>query len=107
TAAFRASDELSRQRHIPADRISTVHYGIPLPNAAQNGRDPSLRAQLGFVPDRLGVVVVANLEARKGVGVLLQALARMRDQGVAPQAAVVGDGPMRKTLESEIRTSGL
>lgn len=107
TAADRASDELSRQRRIPRERISTVHYGIAMPAPADNGSDPSLRSQLGFAPDRPGLVAVANLEPRKGLSELVRALAQLRAQGIEPRTALVGEGPLRSRIEGEISELGL
>lgn len=101
TAAHRASDELARLRPIPRETIATVHYGIPVPEAPPAHQpDLRLRAELGFPEQAPGLVAVANLEPRKGLGVLLEALAELRRSGHALPTAIVGEGPMRAQLEA-------
>ena len=67
----------------------------------------ALRAELGFTGPQPGLAVVANFEPRKGLGVLLQALARLRSRGLDLPTAFVGDGPERGRLEAEIAALGL
>ena len=108
TAATRASDELSRQRRIARERVATIHYGIEPPTASHpRGADPKLRAELGFTDGRPGLVAVANLEPRKGLSLLLRALAGLRDRGIDVATALVGDGPLRGRLVDEARELGL
>jgi glycosyltransferase involved in cell wall biosynthesis len=106
TAAHRASDELSAQRGIPRSRIDTVYYGVAVPpRRSTSYRD--LRRELGFTDDQFGLVAIANLEPRKGISVLLTALARLRGQAAMPSTAIVGRGPMKARLEAEVRALGL
>ena len=108
TAAVRASDELSRRREIPRERVATIHYGIePAAPPHPGGADPRLRAELGFTDGRPALVAVANLEPRKGLSLLLRALAGLRDRGIDVATALVGDGPLRGRLADEARELGL
>ncbi len=108
TAAERASDELSRRRGIARGRIATVHYGIePPPPSHARAADPGLRAELGFSDGRPALVAVANLEPRKGLSLLLRALAGLRDRGIDVATVLVGDGPLRGQLAEEARELGL
>lgn len=108
TAAERASDELSRQRRIDRGRIATVHYGIEPPAPSRTrGADPRLRAELGFTDGRPALVAVANHEPRKGLSLLLRALAGLRNRGIDIATALVGDGPLRGRLADEARELGL
>jgi glycosyltransferase involved in cell wall biosynthesis len=98
TPAERASDALAARRPIPRHRIRTVHYGLP-PTTEVRGVDPrSLRAELGFRDDTLALVAVAGLEPRKGLNVLLDALALLRHGEVPVRAAIVGTGPLYEAL---------
>jgi glycosyltransferase involved in cell wall biosynthesis len=103
TAAERASDELSRKRGVPRERIVTIHYGIDLPSPHLSEPDWTLRTELAFSDSRPSLVVVANLVPRKGLSVLLRALAGLRDGGLDFATALVGDGPMRGQLAAEVR----
>ncbi len=53
--------------------------------------------------DPLRLVTVGRLHPIKGYTVLLQALAGLRDRGVAFHLTMIGDGPMRATIERTIR----
>jgi colanic acid/amylovoran biosynthesis glycosyltransferase len=74
-------------------KLEIVHCGV----------DPSAYD----VPDRherpgpLHVLCVGRLVADKGHGVLLDALATLRDQGVEVRATFAGDGPERGALERQ------
>jgi glycosyltransferase involved in cell wall biosynthesis len=103
TAARRASDALAARRGIAPERIHTVHYGLPAPAELRGGDPGALRAELGYDNDRaaLALVAVANLEPRKGLAVLLDALAALRADGIAVRTAIVGDGPLRGALAAQ------
>jgi colanic acid/amylovoran biosynthesis glycosyltransferase len=53
------------------------------------------------------VLTVARLEPVKGHGVLLEALASLRSDGLDIQAVVVGDGSQRATLEELAKSLGI
>jgi len=75
--------------------------GGPAPSAA--------KAALGLDPARPVVGTVGRLEARKGHDDFLLALRAMLEQanGRAPQALIVGDGPLRARLERQAADLGL
>jgi glycosyltransferase involved in cell wall biosynthesis len=50
--------------------------------------------------DLLSVLTVAQLVPRKGIDVLLEAVAQLRDRGIAVEAMVVGEGAERHNLEA-------
>jgi glycosyltransferase involved in cell wall biosynthesis len=72
-------------------KLSVVRVGLD----ADAFRPPNTRD--GGGPLRL--LTVAQLVRRKGHAVLLEALARLRSQGVDVTATFVGDGPERDSLE--------
>lgn len=101
TAAARASDELSAQRGFDRARIATVHYGLPR-RPSPPPPDRALRAALGFADGEPGLAVVANLEPRKGLGVLVGAIAHLRSAGRPLRTVIVGEGPERNRLLAQI-----
>lgn len=107
TAAQRASAALAAQRAIGREGIRTVHYGIAPPPEKPELNRPAMRAELGYGDDALALAVVANMEPRKGLAVLLEALARLRARHVEVRVALVGDGPERRTLEAQAEQLGL
>jgi colanic acid/amylovoran biosynthesis glycosyltransferase len=81
------------------DKLRVVHCGV----------DPSVFAAAGARNGRVAphVLCVGRLVSVKGQGVLLEALAELRDRGVEMTATFVGDGPTRPSLEAAARKLGL
>jgi len=52
-------------------------------------------------------VCVARLHEQKGLPMLIDAVARLRAEGLPLQLTIVGDGPLRELLEQRIATLGL
>lgn len=69
----------------------TVHNAVPVGFLRSAGTRNS--------PQDIDVLFAGNLITRKGVDVLLRALAAMREQGLALQAMIVGHGTERASLE--------
>jgi glycosyltransferase involved in cell wall biosynthesis len=80
-------------------RVHTVHCGVDIERFAAAGSAPRDGA--------VSVLTVAQLARRKGIDVLLDALARLRARDVAIRAVIVGDGDERGALEARARELGL
>jgi colanic acid/amylovoran biosynthesis glycosyltransferase len=77
------------------DRFETIRLGIRpelLPERTSHGRG-----------DLLQIIMVGRLVPTKGPLLLLQAIERVRDNGIAVSLTLVGDGPERPDLEAYIR----
>jgi colanic acid/amylovoran biosynthesis glycosyltransferase len=59
------------------------------------------------VPAAPRLVCVARLSEQKGHMLLVEAAAALRDQGVAFEITLIGDGPLRPQLEARVRAAGL
>jgi glycosyltransferase involved in cell wall biosynthesis len=83
-----------------------------LPNAVDTSLfraevdDDSLRSRLNL-DGRFVVGFVGSFKAWHGVDILFKAFARLRGEDAAYHLLLVGDGPMRTTLEDETRRLGL
>ncbi len=53
------------------------------------------------------IVCVARFSPEKGVGILIEALARLAAEGIACEARLVGDGELRPAIEAALRAHGL
>lgn len=73
-------------------------------------RAQALREQIGLKPNDLLLVSVSRLEANKGYGVLIRALAALAHEKALPERwrwVLVGEGPLRAELQDQISSAGL
>ncbi|MBI4051389.1 MAG: glycosyltransferase family 4 protein [Elusimicrobia bacterium] len=73
-------------------------FGVPLPD-----REIS-RARLGWSRHEIVLLTVARLVPRKGIDRILEALPSLLRKHPQTRYVVVGDGPMRESLESRVRS---
>jgi teichuronic acid biosynthesis glycosyltransferase TuaC len=80
----------------------------------RNGVDPEkfmprprlvMREKLGLPKERPILIGVGHLDENKGFHILIEAVARLRSAGV--MLLIVGEGPRRSYLETQIRDCGL
>lgn len=99
-----------RDRGLRAAADGVVHNGIDVEyfsdrQTAQQRHE--LRASLGLAPEDYVIGLCSSMRPEKAHGDLLQAIARLRTQGVAAKALLIGDGPERNAIESKTRELGL
>jgi glycosyltransferase involved in cell wall biosynthesis len=87
------------QDHVPAERLFVNLNGIT--------GDPRPVPPADYLPDRRVLLTVGYLIERKGHAVVLDALRRLRDDGVAVEWAVAGDGPLRGLLADRAAELGV
>lgn len=73
------------------DRVRVVYNGVDVERLTQ-GPPCELRAELGIPPAALTLTTVASLIDRKGIDVVIRALATLRSDGVDVHLLVCGDG---------------
>lgn len=94
--AHSVADDTRLHEGVRPDKLTVVYNGLP--DAAFDAVDPAVLATEHPV-----VLCVANLKPYKGHRHLLDAVARLRDQGRHCTLALVGDGPERPALEDQAR----
>jgi glycosyltransferase involved in cell wall biosynthesis len=95
-----------RDAGVPAERIRLIWSAVDSAALEPSAPREVLRASLGAAPDSPCVLVAANLVRRKGVDVLIAALAQPALR--APYTLwVAGDGPERAALEVDAAKRGL
>ena len=62
------------------------------------------RKELGFYKDDFLIIMIADLNKNKNQIQLINAIHLLKDQYYNIKAIIVGDGPMRKILENEIKS---
>ena len=91
---------------MPRDRIAVLNNTIELEGEiaaharAQSLDRAALRRELGVAENAVVFLFVGRLLAGKRVEELIHAVRALRDDGIAAEALIVGDGPERKSLES-------
>jgi glycosyltransferase involved in cell wall biosynthesis len=65
------------------------------------------RAQLGLVKDELFIVSAGRLDAQKGHSYLVEAFALADRDGVKAKLAIVGDGPLKSSLQKLASKNGM
>lgn len=93
-------------RIFPAEKATVVHNGIPLPQPADEP-PARVRAALGIPATAPLIVTAGRLERQKGLVYLLDALAQIRVELPAARCLIVGDGPLRSSLEARAASLGL
>ena len=89
-----------RHSRVPASRMCTIAYGIDIPRFAD--AEPVDLRRVNLDPQKPTLIFVGRLHPVKGVDLLLDAfweIARVHDA----QLIIVGDGPLRDTLECRTR----
>lgn len=81
------------------ERFEVARCGIDLSAFAY--RAPARRRELPTI------LAVGRLSAEKGFGVLIEALACLNAKGTPQRLVLVGDGPLRGSLEEQARRSGV
>lgn len=87
-------------------RLRYIPNGVELERFG-NGDRQHVRRALGLAADELVVAVVGSLTEEKGHRYLLDALARLGNEGRAASLLVIGDGPEAERLEGQARRLGI
>ncbi len=95
------SDHALKMMGIPKGSIDVVYNGVVEASAD--------RESLPVLPsgDRVTALFVGRLVEQKNVPVLLRAMKRLLDAGVAIRLLIVGDGPLRDSLSDAIAAMAL
>lgn len=98
---------ISTVRFSPRKTI-TIRNGVPTSVFAPNGANRVyVRERFGIDPEEFLLVCTARLSKVKGVDILLQALARVLQQGIRCKCIILGDGPLRDELVGLAERLGL
>jgi glycosyltransferase involved in cell wall biosynthesis len=102
-------ESLIRRRHIPAEKIRVIHYGVDFAQFHPNGRDIVLakRQEIGVQPGHFLIGIVARLEPWKGHRYFVEAFAEIALQFPEARVILVGEGSLRGELEQMTREKGL
>jgi glycosyltransferase involved in cell wall biosynthesis len=95
----------------PAEKFEVVRLGIELDQrVGENGFEAArieTRRALGIPDDRFVVGWIGRMTAVKRTGDVLQAVRRLREEGVDAVLCMVGDGPDRDSVEARAHELGI
>ncbi len=93
-------DLMGRLRAAGFENLTLLGRGVDCRLFDPGRRDASLRARWGVGIDELVALYVGRIAAEKNVGLAIDAFRAMRRAGLARRLVVVGDGPIRATLQA-------
>jgi colanic acid biosynthesis glycosyl transferase WcaI len=92
--------EAFRRKGVPADRVLYFPNGVALPTEAERPARGIFRRRIGVSDGAVLAVYSGNLGVKQGLGILLEAAARLRNRQV--RLVVCGDGAEREVLARAI-----
>jgi glycosyltransferase involved in cell wall biosynthesis len=92
---------------LPARQVLVIPNGTDVAALAPRRPAAAVRAELGLGPTDRAIGFVGRLTPQKGVGDLLEAVARLRPAWPGLRCVVVGDGPLRPGLEARAARLGI
>ncbi|MFA7269087.1 MAG: glycosyltransferase family 1 protein [Sterolibacterium sp.] len=81
--------------------LTVVSRGVDTAQFSPRHREPGLRAEWGATADELVVIHVGRLAPEKNLPLVLRAFNEIRRVRAEARLVLVGDGPLRKTLERD------
>ncbi len=99
---------LRRHLHVGPDRMRLVPNAVDVPACdalARHEDGARIRAATGIGLDEVVLLSVARLERNKGLHILADALASLKD--LAWRWVIVGDGPFRSPVEQHLAAGGI
>lgn len=98
-AVSRHTRAMALEAGCPPERIDVIPPGVDLPPAAAGGAGPD--------PPPTILTVARLVESYKGHDVMIRALRQVRETVPDARWAVLGDGPLRPSLEARAREEGV
>lgn len=99
-------DHAIRHQLAPDEYSVVIPIGINMePYVAENRQ--KARHRFGVVDDTKIIVFVGRLDWQKGLDIMLHAVSQLRIVNSRFKVWIIGDGPLRSTLEAQIDQTGL
>ncbi len=96
--------QLLEQCQIPAKQVRILPGGVDVPYFAQPQRK---RADLGLAPNVFYLLTACRLVEKKGLNILLSALAQLKPLPIPVKLLIAGEGRHRRQLEAALDSLGL
>ena len=92
---------------VPAARITCIPSAVDLARVQPRRGGGALRADYGAASDDPVLLALAALVPRKGLDVLLDAVAMLGQRGMRPRVWIAGEGPERAALAAQAARLGV
>jgi glycosyltransferase involved in cell wall biosynthesis len=92
---------------VPTERTCLIYEAVDPRQLQPSVAPATTRAELGVHPNQQVLLALAALIHRKGLDLLLEALAALRADNLRPQLWIAGDGPERAALTAQTARLGL
>lgn len=89
------------------DKVTVINNGVDLNKFQPSGGDARLKKTMGMKEGETVVGAIGRLTEEKGQVYLIRAFAEIVPEFPKAKLLIVGDGPLRNSLESEARNLGL
>ncbi|WP_158275485.1 glycosyltransferase family 4 protein [Maritimibacter sp. 55A14] len=106
TPSHRSAEDLATVGGVPRDRLKVIGLGVSPPPEDSAEDVAALRAELLGDGERV-IVTLARLMHQKGIDILIDSVARMRQTHPGYRFVVAGDGPDEERLKAMARERGL
>lgn len=106
TPSHRAAEDLAEIANVSKDKLRVIGLGIKPPPEDTDHDVAALRKTLLRGGNRL-VVTIARVAYQKGIDVLIDCVARLKDTHPAYRFVVVGDGPLDQEMRALATQRGL
>jgi len=104
------ADFVIQARRIPAEKVKVVYLGVPLEEfsrARSEAETQVARAELGIAPSDVAIGTVTRLHDSKGNSFLVDAARLVLNERPQARFFIVGEGPLRESLEQQARALNL
>jgi glycosyltransferase involved in cell wall biosynthesis len=104
------ADFVVNARRIPAAKVRVVYLGVPLEEFSRTRSQDEIRAaraELGIAPDDVAIGTVTRLHDSKGNSYLVDAARLVLNDRPNARFFIVGEGPLRDSLEQQARALNL
>ena len=104
------ADFLIKARQLPPDKVKVVYLGVPLEEFSRPRPAAGIeaaRAELGARPGDFVIGCVTRLHESKGNSYLVDAARLVIEKRPAARFVLVGEGPLRPSLEAQAASLGL
>ncbi|MFC2061047.1 GT4 family glycosyltransferase PelF [Elusimicrobiota bacterium] len=92
---------------IPKEKVTVINNGIDMDLYGYIENTGKLKQSLGINEREQVIGTIGRLVPEKGYGYLLDAFQKVSEEAAETKLLIVGDGPLKGQLESEVKEKGL